>query len=1065
MAIAEGALEANQGARAERRLDSYRKLAEVFHHVLAEQSLDTLLERLADTLAELIPYDTLTVYSVSRDTRGLLLPVLARDQWAEEIMNDRVLFGEGITGWAVENQTPILANQAHLDPRVQVVPGTPLDPEALICVPLVSRGEIQGALNIYRIGEEASFSDEDLELAKRFGDAAALAMDNAERREQLERMAHTDSLTGLYNHRFFYERLRAELTRASRSHDCVALLMLDIDDFKRLNDIFGHGVGDQVLTGLASMLTHAVRASDVACRIGGEEFAVIMPSCDAGDALGLASRLQEALSSAYFDPAGRITMSMGASQGPEHAMNPRELVACGEMAMMTAKARGKNRVVLFEEHTSERPDTAASSRQDVRSIAHLKMLQSLAGKLNRLNNVREIGTTIANELRTLIDYHNCRVYVADGDYLEPIAFRGELSAYEDEDPELLACKFGEGITGRVAASGRAMLIANAMDVDFAVTVPGTDDIDESMIVVPLSYGARVIGVVAISKLGVAQFDEDDLRLMEVAAGNASVALENARLYEAQRREAENAKALLEYADEVSTARSNDSIARITAQVAIRLLSATQSSLWLLDERAGDYRCASHVGYLGDPTAEAILDRVIPQELAVELLAGRSAPFIVAPEETRALFPPTGESMITRNVALAPLHGVRGWIVVRQPTTSGPYFSKERLLALAGLSYQASLAMEKNRLFRAQEENAEIANALLQFSREVARAEGMEMVLERIVESASRLLGTPTTSVWLQDPSSKEMRMAALWGAGGEPAERLWKARIAQDVALPFLALEEPFTLTRADLDGIEGAAPLALGENFAVAPLQLEGGLTGFIATTAPEDGSFEFSERKMRLLSGIAQQARLGINNASSFESLELTFLSTVESLANALEAKDEYTSSHTRWITDMSLEVGALLELDAKSLKNLELGALFHDIGKIGIPHSILLKEGPLTEAEWKTIKTHPELGEKILAPIDRLAEVRPIVRGCHERYDGNGYPDGKKGAGIPIEARIILVCDAFHAMTTDRPYRARLPVKEACRRLLEASGTQFDPRVVEAFSKLAIDRPNGGSEVKPV
>ena len=123
--------------------------------------------------------------------------------------------------------------------------------------------------------------------------------------------------------------------------------------------------------------------------------------------------------------------------------------------------------------------------------------------------------------------------------------------------------------------------------------------------------------------------------------------------------------------------------------------------------------------------------------------------------------------------------------------------------------------------------------------------------------------------------------------------------------------------------------------------------------------------------------------------------------------------------------------------------------------MPASILLKEGPLTPEERTVIETHPELGEKILAPIERLAEVRAIVRSCHEHFDGGGYPDGTAGEVIPVEARIILVCDAFHAMTTDRPYRDRLEFEEACRRLRESAGEQFDPTVVGAFLRLAEKR----------
>jgi diguanylate cyclase (GGDEF)-like protein len=875
--------------RAESLLDSYRQLADVFHHVLSEETLDAVLERIADTLAELIPYDAFTIYQAD-EARQCLIPLMSRDRWADEIMNDRPSFGEGITGWVVLHREPQLVNQAHLDQRVKVVPGTPEDePEALISVPLVARGAIKGALNVYRLGAEARFGEREFELAKRFGDAAALALDNAQVRAVLELQAQTDSLTGLYNHRYFHERLRAELNRASRAHESIAVLMLDIDDFKRVNDVHGHASGDQILIALANALSAAVRASDVVCRLGGEEFGIIMASCDAADALGLAGRIADHLEETEFEPAGRLSLSIGISQGPEHAMNPRELIACAEAAMMTAKARGKNQSVLFEEQATERPAPGHPARDDVRSIAHLKMLQSLAGKLNRLNDVRRIGEVIVDELRMLVDYHNCRVYVREDGDLVPIAFKGDLGPYSEESVEALWTKVGEGFTGHVAATGQSLLLENAVDCEFAVTIPGTDDIDESVIAVPLKYGTRVIGVVVISKLGVGQFDEDDVRLLEVLAGHASVALENARLYEAQRAEAQNAK----------------------------------------------------------------------------------------------------DSLV-------------------------------------------------------------IAEALLEFSRQVATADGLEEVLERTVELSGRTLGAQRASVWLQDHQGGPMVARTLWGYEGAERERVLRLGFDEAVAQSFLERTEPFELSAAEIRALEGVGPVGTGSPAAVAPIRLDVGRLGCIAVAA-EPGETSFSERKMRLLAGIAHQARLAIANASSFQSLEDTFLSTVEALANALEANDEYTSSHARWITDMALQVGRELGLDTKELKRLELGALFHDIGKIGIPSSILSKPGPLTDDERKIVQLHPELGARILAPIERLEDVCRIVSHCHEHFDGSGYPHGKAGADIPIESRVILVCDAFHAMTTDRPYRKRLSAFEARRRLQESAGTQFDPRVVEVFLRL--------------
>ncbi len=416
-----------------RAVEPYRRLAEIFHDVLSEQSLDALLERIADALAELIPYEDVHIYAAD-DAKRELYPVLARSKWADEVMRERFPYGEGITGWAVEHREAVLTNQAHLDPRVRFVPGTPVEPEALIAVPLIARGNLKGTLNIYRVGEDAKFTEEEFILATRFGDAAALALDNAHIRATLEHQASTDALTGLYNHRTFHDRVRQELMRASTEHDTVALVMVDLDDFKKVNDVYGHGVGDQLLLQVAEVLRASVRPSDVVCRVGGEEFAIIVPSGSLESSLALAERLGALFAELEADAVGGLTASTGVAVGPEHAANPRELVACAEAAMMTAKTRGNGLVVPFDEKATERPTEAAARRDDVRSIAYLKMLQSLSGKLARLNDVERIGLTIADELRLLIDYHNCRVFVRDGDDLLPIAFRGALTTVDPGSP-------------------------------------------------------------------------------------------------------------------------------------------------------------------------------------------------------------------------------------------------------------------------------------------------------------------------------------------------------------------------------------------------------------------------------------------------------------------------------------------------------------------------------------------------------------------------------------------------------------------------------------------------------
>jgi diguanylate cyclase (GGDEF)-like protein len=1040
---------------------SYKRLADVYHHLLSEQSLDRVLDGIADTLSDLVPHDSLVIYRADEDKRTLT-PVVARDPYAAQIMRSPTEFGRGITGWAVEHREPVLSNEAHLDPRVRFIPGCPIDPEALIAVPLIARGKVTGALNIYREGQN-SFTDEEFELACLFSEAAALALDNAQTREQLEHRAQTDPLTGLYNHRFFQERLRAELIRAGRSHDSVSLLMVDIDDFKKVNDVHGHGVGDHVLIEMAQVLRTTVRGSDVACRIGGEEFCVIMPSSDAGDALGLSTRIGQRVTETDFETAGKLTVSIGIAQGPEHAMNPRALVACSEAAMMTAKERGKDRIVLFNDDANERPGVT-STGHDVRSIAHMKMLQSLAGKLNRSNDVREIATTIANELRTLIDYMSCVVFLNNEGVLFPIAARGEFADVFAEHPEQLARPIGEGIVGKAGATARSLLIANALEISYGHQVPGTPAVEESIVAVPMSYGGKLIGVVYVSSLGVGQFDEDDVRLIEVLGGHASVALENARLYEAQRKEADNAKAILEFADLVTRSTAFYRIGQDTVNETARMIDARECSLWLQDDRTGEATCTAHCGYVGDPTIEPVIREVVSAEAVERLLGDKRSPFCLSAAEQDFFFS-TPPGVVSKNLAIAPLRsgdGLRGWLVVRSPDETDRHFTDERLRLLEGIAHQSSVAMQKALLYKDQKESAEIASSLLEFSGQLSAAQDLDEVLTRTVELSSRLLGAPRSSIWLQEPETGDLLPEALWGYSVSDREKVAVARYPKDVVERFAANERPWILPPGSMDDIEGVSQESRGVTWAVAPLRTDGRF-GCLAVSAPALGSYEFSERKMRLLEGIAHQAELAINNKGNFDNLERTFLSTVEALANALEAKDEYTSDHARSITDMALEVGAQMELDAQTMKNLELGALFHDIGKIGIPSDIIRKPGPLTEEERTVMEEHPALGERILEPIERLAEVRPIVRACHERYDGAGYPDGKKAEEIPIEARIIFCCDAFHAMTSDRPYRKHMPESEAFRELREGAGSQFDPNVVEAF--LEVMRLRGESSMHSV
>jgi putative nucleotidyltransferase with HDIG domain len=174
---------------------------------------------------------------------------------------------------------------------------------------------------------------------------------------------------------------------------------------------------------------------------------------------------------------------------------------------------------------------------------------------------------------------------------------------------------------------------------------------------------------------------------------------------------------------------------------------------------------------------------------------------------------------------------------------------------------------------------------------------------------------------------------------------------------------------------------------------------------------------------------------------------------LGDVVEADDAYTGEHCKGVVRLALDVAEELGLDAHQRRNVEFGALLHDVGKIAVPKEIINKPGKLDEREWEIIKTHTIEGQRMLERVGGfMREVGEIVRSSHERWDGSGYPDGLRGAAIPLEARVVSACDALNAMTTTRSYRRAMGLPEALTELARGAGTQFDPRVVEVLVSLS-------------
>ncbi len=213
-----------------------------------------------------------------------------------------------------------------------------------------------------------------------------------------------------------------------------------------------------------------------------------------------------------------------------------------------------------------------------------------------------------------------------------------------------------------------------------------------------------------------------------------------------------------------------------------------------------------------------------------------------------------------------------------------------------------------------------------------------------------------------------------------------------------------------------------------------------------------------MEFLETLAGQVAIAIDNSQLFANLQrsnlelsLAYDATIEGWSRALDMRDRVTEGHTMRVIDIALYLARAIGMSEADLVHMRRGILLHDMGKMGIPDTILLKEGPLTEDEWKIMRMHTQYAFEMLAPITYLRPALDIPGCHHEKWDGTGYPRGLKGEQIPLAARIFAVADVYDALTSDRPYRKAWMKKKAVQYILDEKGKYFDPRVVDVFMSL--------------
>jgi HD-GYP domain-containing protein (c-di-GMP phosphodiesterase class II) len=330
---------------------------------------------------------------------------------------------------------------------------------------------------------------------------------------------------------------------------------------------------------------------------------------------------------------------------------------------------------------------------------------------------------------------------------------------------------------------------------------------------------------------------------------------------------------------------------------------------------------------------------------------------------------------------------------------------------------------------------------------VSRGRHVHDVLESLTRQACRIMRVERAVVVVRDES--DPRLAVVVAGHGVPPDYVGRRiGIDEGMAGHVITAGEPvlvddYTVFPRRINHAAGAG-LRAG---AAVPIRREGVVQGALAAGTTHLGR-RFGAEELETLLRLAELGAVALEQARMREELERAVEAGVEAMAAAVDMRDDYTAAHSDEVVRLARSVGERMGLPEEELGELEFAARLHDVGKIGVPDAVLRKAGPLEGGEWEIMRQHPAWGADMLLRVPGLKRVSRIVRHAHERWDGEGYPDRLRRYDIPIQSRIIFACDAYNAMTSDRPYRDALRPWIAVSELREGAGGQFDPDVVDAL-----------------
>jgi len=631
-----------------------------------------------------------------------------------------------------------------------------------------------------------------------------------------------------------------------------------------------------------------------------------------------------------------------------------------------------------------------------------------------------------------------------------------LHRYEDPRVRQAGQDIRRGYAARAIAEAHPLLIE---DVQADPTLEYTGEVPEmlvrSAITAPLIADEQVLGAISLDNLSrPGAFDAHDLRLLSAFAGQAALAIRHARLYERARRQLERLSFVQHISSRLRVARDVGQMLPLLLDETLAILRTDAGAVLMYDPRRQVLEVEVGRGWFKRfygsqmDASEGISGQVFTTKRGLALEDIHTAPQISPTFKPQVPQGWAGACLPIQNESRS--LGVL-WVAVPAPRS----ISTEQFALLTTICELAGNAMQRMRLHTEMRKQLQRLTMLRTIDSTINASMDLRLTFHVMLE---QLVGQPrvgAAAVALFDPNAQTLEYTAWYGLTGYRRRNtyLWLHS-----SPAYKAIVERKAIT------IEGEFPLpvqftAQGYTppaypmYTAVPLVAKGRVKGvlevFYQSAFVPEAEWEV------FLETLATQAAIAVDNAtmlnhlqSANQELRVAYERTLHGWVQALELRDMETREHSRRVTEMTVRLALELGVDARQIEHIRRGALLHDIGKLGVPDSILHKVGPLTEEEWVEMRKHPLYAYEWLADIPYLQPALDIPYCHHEKWDGSGYPRGLKGEEIPLAARIFSVVDVWDALRSDRPYRAAWPPEKVRAYLREQSGKHFDPHVAEAF-----------------